>query len=39
MADLTRSNLEALGKIQDTMLSALLPKREKSQREEDEKRP
>ncbi|HWJ06756.1 MAG TPA: polyhydroxyalkanoate synthesis repressor PhaR [Steroidobacteraceae bacterium] len=39
MADLTRSNLETLGKIQDSMLSALLPKREKGAREEDEKRP
>jgi len=38
MADLTRSNLEALSKMQDSMLSALLPKREKSQRDEDEKR-
>jgi polyhydroxyalkanoate synthesis repressor PhaR len=39
MADLTRSNLEALGKIQDTMLGALMPKREKGSRDEDEKRP
>ena len=39
MADLTRSNLETLGKLQDSMLSALLPKREKGSREEDEKRP
>lgn len=38
VADLTRANLEALGKIQEAMLSALIPKREKS-REEDEKRP
>lgn len=36
MADLTRSNLEALAKVQESMLSALLPKREK--RDEDEKR-
>jgi polyhydroxyalkanoate synthesis repressor PhaR len=36
MADLTRSNLEALAKMQESMLSALLPKREK--RDEDEKR-
>jgi polyhydroxyalkanoate synthesis regulator protein len=41
MADLTRSNLEALAKMQESMLSALLPsKREKtSARDEDEKRP
>ena len=41
MADLTRSNLEALSKMQESMLSALLPsKREKpSARDEDEKRP
>jgi polyhydroxyalkanoate synthesis repressor PhaR len=41
MADLTRSNLEALSKMQESMLSALLPsKREKtSTRDEDEKRP
>ena len=40
MADLTRSNLEALSKMQESMLSALLPsKREKtSTRDEDEKR-
>jgi polyhydroxyalkanoate synthesis repressor PhaR len=36
MADLTRTNLEALAKVQESMLSALLPKREK--RDEDEKR-
>lgn len=41
MADLTRSNLEALSKMQESMLSALMPsKREKTPaREEDEKRP
>jgi polyhydroxyalkanoate synthesis repressor PhaR len=41
MADLTRSNLEALSKMQESMLSALMPsKREKaSTRDEDEKRP
>jgi len=41
MADLTRSILEALSKMQESMLSALLPsKREKtSTRDEDEKRP
>ena len=41
MADLTRSNLEALSKMQESMLSALMPsKREKTpSREEDEKRP
>jgi polyhydroxyalkanoate synthesis repressor PhaR len=40
MADLTRSNLEALAKMQESMLSALMPsKREKSSpRDEDEKR-
>jgi len=38
MADLTRSNLEALSKMQESMLSALLPKREKP-RDEDDKRP
>jgi polyhydroxyalkanoate synthesis repressor PhaR len=42
MADLTRSNLEALSKVQESMLNALLPKRgekpEKPAREEDEKR-
>jgi polyhydroxyalkanoate synthesis repressor PhaR len=37
MADLTRQNLEALSKMQETMLSALMPKREKT-RDEDEKR-
>ncbi len=36
MADLTRSNLEALAKVQESMLSALLPKRDK--RDDDEKR-
>jgi polyhydroxyalkanoate synthesis repressor PhaR len=40
ITDLTRSNLEALAKMQESMLSALLPKREKpSSRDEDEKRP
>ena len=41
MADLTRSNLEALSKMQESMLSSLMPsKREKTpSREEDEKRP
>ena len=42
MADLTRSNLEALSKMQESMLSALMPssKREKTAtRDEDEKRP
>ena len=38
MADLTRSNLEALAKMQESMLGALLPKREKPPRDEDEKR-
>ena len=39
MADLTRTNLEALAKVQESMLSALLPKRGEKTREEDEKRP
>jgi polyhydroxyalkanoate synthesis repressor PhaR len=39
MADLTRSNLEALAKMQESMLGALMPKREKPPRDEDEKRP
>ena len=38
MADLTRSNLEALAKMQESMLGALMPKREKPPRDEDEKR-
>ncbi len=38
VADLTRSNLEALAKMQESMLGALLPKREKN-RDEDDKRP
>jgi polyhydroxyalkanoate synthesis repressor PhaR len=37
VADLTRSNLEALAKVQETMLNALLSKRDKD-RDEDEKR-
>ena len=39
MADLTRSNLEALAKMQESMLGALLPKRDRPPRDEDEKRP
>ena len=39
MADLTRQNLDALSKMQESMLSALMPKREKTSRDEDEKRP
>ena len=39
MADLTRSNLEALSKMQESMLGALLPKRDRSSRDEEEKRP
>jgi polyhydroxyalkanoate synthesis repressor PhaR len=41
VADLTRSNFETLAKVQESMLSAILPKREKSttSRDEDEKRP
>ena len=38
VADLTRSNLETLAKMQDSMLSALMPKREKN-RDEDDKHP
>ena len=38
MADLTRSNLEVLAKMQESMLGALMPKREKPPRDEDEKR-
>jgi polyhydroxyalkanoate synthesis regulator protein len=37
VADITRSNLEALAKVQETMLNALLPKRDK-ERDEDDKR-
>ena len=37
VADLTRSNLEALAKVQESMLNALLPKRDKD-RDEDDKR-
>jgi polyhydroxyalkanoate synthesis repressor PhaR len=36
VADITRQNLETLGKVQESMLSALLPKREKG-RDGDEK--
>jgi polyhydroxyalkanoate synthesis repressor PhaR len=37
VADLTRQNLEALAKMQESMLSAILPKRDKS-KDDDEKR-
>ncbi|MEY2920176.1 MAG: polyhydroxyalkanoate synthesis repressor PhaR [Pseudomonadota bacterium] len=37
MADLTRQNIEALAKMQESMLSAILPKREKP-KDDDEKR-
>ena len=37
VADITRQNLETLAKVQESMLSALLPKRDKS-RDEDDKR-
>jgi polyhydroxyalkanoate synthesis repressor PhaR len=37
VADLTRQNIEALAKMQESMLSAILPKREKS-KDDDEKR-
>ncbi|MGI9246180.1 MAG: polyhydroxyalkanoate synthesis repressor PhaR, partial [Steroidobacteraceae bacterium] len=38
MADLTRSNLETLSKMQETMLGALLPKREKDRDDDDKRR-
>ena len=38
VADLTRQNIEALSKVQESMLNAILPKREKA-KEDDEKRP
>ena len=38
MADLTRQNIDALARIQENMLSALMAKRDKV-RDEDEKRP
>ena len=38
MADLTRTNLEALSKMQETVLSALLPSKREKVRDEDEKR-
>ena len=39
VADLTRQNLETLAKMQESMLNALLPKRDKDKgREEDDKR-
>jgi polyhydroxyalkanoate synthesis repressor PhaR len=37
VADITRQNLETLAKVQESMLGALLPKREKG-RDEDDKR-
>jgi len=37
VADLTRQNIEALAKMQESMLSAILPKRDKS-KDDDEKR-
>jgi polyhydroxyalkanoate synthesis repressor PhaR len=37
VADMTKANLEALSKMQETVLSALLPKRERG-RDDDEKR-
>jgi polyhydroxyalkanoate synthesis regulator protein len=37
VADITRQNLETLAKVQESMLGALLPKRDKG-RDEDEKR-
>jgi polyhydroxyalkanoate synthesis repressor PhaR len=38
MADLTRTNLEALSKMQESVLSALLPSKREKVRDEDEKR-
>jgi polyhydroxyalkanoate synthesis repressor PhaR len=38
VADLTKSNLEALAKMQESVLSAFMPKREKAQDDEKEKR-
>jgi polyhydroxyalkanoate synthesis regulator protein len=38
VADITRSNLESLAKLQESMLNALLSKRDKD-RDEDDKRP
>jgi polyhydroxyalkanoate synthesis repressor PhaR len=37
VADLTRQNLEALAKVQESMLNVLMPKRDK-ERDEDDKR-
>jgi polyhydroxyalkanoate synthesis repressor PhaR len=37
VADMTKANLETLAKMQETVLSALMPKREKA-RDDDEKR-
>jgi hypothetical protein len=37
VADITRSNLESLAKLQESMLNALLSKRDK-ERDEEEKR-
>jgi polyhydroxyalkanoate synthesis repressor PhaR len=37
VADMTKANLETLAKMQETVLNALMPKREKN-REDDEKR-
>jgi polyhydroxyalkanoate synthesis repressor PhaR len=38
VADLTRQNLETLAKMQESVLSALLPKRDRSRDEDDEKK-
>jgi polyhydroxyalkanoate synthesis repressor PhaR len=37
VADITRQNLETLAKVQESMLSALLPKRDKGRDEDDKK--
>ena len=37
VADITRQNLEALAKVQESMLNVLLPKRDRD-RDEDDKR-
>jgi hypothetical protein len=37
VADITRQNIETLAKVQESMLNALLPKRDRD-RDEDDKR-
>ena len=38
VADITRHNLESLAKVQESMLNALLPRKDR-ERDEDDKRP